>query len=103
MTNRPLPIRALWNALGATAYIAAVAAIFHFRLFGGHGEETIFTQIAALLLVVLSVMMMGTLLLVPPLRLYLDGHKSDGVRLLAFEVMWLGTVTLLAMIVMSLM
>jgi hypothetical protein len=101
MTKQPLLLRALWSALGATAYIALVASVFAFRLFGGGKADSIFTQIAALLMVVFSVLVMGTLLVMPPLRLYLDGQKTEGVRLLLFTGMWVGAFMVIALIVMA--
>ncbi len=101
MTNQSLLLRALWNALGATAYIALIAAIFAFRLFGGDGGSGIIVQMSALLLFVFSALVMGTLLLLTPLRLYLDGRKTEGVRLLLYTVMWVGAITLLALVVMA--
>jgi hypothetical protein len=100
MTIKSLPLRALWSALGATAYIALVATIFACHVFPGP-DRAIFTPIAGLLLLVFSVLVMGTLLLVPPLRLYLDGKKAEGVRLLLLTVMWMGVFMILAMIVLA--
>jgi hypothetical protein len=102
MSNRALLLRALWNALGATAYIVLVAAVFSCRVFNGSGGSGIIMPMAGLLLFVFSALVMGALLLLSPLRLYLDGQKIEGVRLLMFTGMWMGVITLavLASIIM---
>jgi len=100
-TNRSLPLWALWNSLAATAYIALVATVFALHFFGIE-DKKVFAPMVAMLLLVFSVLVMGTLLLLPPLRLYLDGHKTEGVRLLLFTGMWMGVFMIVTTVVMSL-
>ena len=100
-TNRSLPLWALWNSLAATAYIVMVATVFAFRFFGIE-DKKVFAPMVAMLLLVFSVLVMGTVLLLPPLRLYLDGQKTEGVRLLLFTGMWMGIFMILTITVMSL-
>ncbi len=101
MKNQPLFLRALWSALGVTAYIAIVATIFNNgnRLFGR--VEGAFANVAFLLLFIFSALVTGTIVLLPPIRLYLDGQKKEGVQLLLFTAVWLGIITLLAMIILA--
>jgi hypothetical protein len=103
MINRNLALRAFLSVLGATAYIALVAVFFSFadRLIG-KTDGSILPQMSALLLIVFSVLVMGILLLLQPLRLYFDGKKADGVQLLLWTGVWLGIITLVTMFVMAL-
>src|SRR5574341_764781 len=101
MKNQPLSLRALWSALGVTAYVFIVSQIFnyHDRLFGR--VEGPLANVAFLLLFVFSALVTGTIALLPPIRLYLDGQKKEGVQLLLFTAVWLGIMTLLAMIILA--
>jgi hypothetical protein len=93
MTKKALLLRALWSALAATAYVGLIAGIFSCHCFNGHGEPGLLQPLAGLMLFVFSALVMGILLLLTPLRLYLDGQKSDGIRLLLYTGMWFGVIT----------
>ena len=101
MSNQPLPLRALWSALGVTAYITVVAVTLSNaeRMFGNI-EPGVFGPIAFLLMFVFSALVTGSLVLLPPVRLYLDGQKAEGVKLLVLTAMWLGIMTLLALVIL---
>lgn len=103
MNKQPLILRALWGALGATAYIALLATIFSCRYFHGAVEHNFIIQITILLLLVFSVLVMGVLLLLAPLRLYLDGQKQEGVRMLLFTLLWVGVITVLALAIIAML
>ncbi len=103
MKNQPLPLRALWSALGVTAYIVLIGIFFSNanRIFGP--EDNFMSPIVALLLFVFSALITGSIVLLPPIRLYLDGQRTEGIKLLFFTAMWLGILTVLAMIVLALL
>jgi hypothetical protein len=104
MNNQPLLLRALWSALGVTAYIVLVATImFNAEHIFAPMQRTIIGPLAFLMLFVFSALVTGTMVLLPPLRLYLDGQKTDGVRLLVFTAFWLGLITVATMLVLALM
>ena len=104
MTNHPLPLRALWSALGVTAYVTVVVSIlFNADRIFGPIESRLLGPIAGLLLFVFSALVTSTIVLLPPIRLYLDDHKSEGVKLLLFTAMWLGIIlTVLALVMLIL-
>jgi hypothetical protein len=68
------------------------------RMFGPK-QPGMLGPVAFLLLFVFSALVTGTLVLLPPVRLYLDGHKTEGVRLLLYTAGWLGVITILMLIV----
>ena len=85
-----------------TVYVAVVAVIFsHADRVSGPLHPGIFGPLAFLLLFVLSALLTGTIVLLPPARLYLDGHKAEGVRLLLYTAGWLGLITVAALIVVA--
>jgi hypothetical protein len=96
--NQHIVLCALANALGATAYIALVATIFanQSRFFGK--TDGIIQMMALPLLLVLSIIVMGILLVLPSLRLYLDGQKEAGVRLLMTTTGCLGACMIMVMV-----
>ena len=100
MNHLSLPVRALLNALGVGLYVALIATFFANveRIFDGAEPEGITAPLAMLLLFVFSALLTATIVLLPPIRLYLDGQKTEGVKLLLFTAMWLGIITLLAML-----
>ena len=102
MNNQPLPVRALWSALGVTAYVAVVGVIISNgeRIFGPM-HPGIFGPMAFLLTFVFSALLTGTLVLLPPVRLYFDGHQTEGIRLLLYTAGWLGGFTIVALIIVA--
>jgi hypothetical protein len=66
------------------------------RIFGSE-EPGMIGQLTFLILFVFSAVLTATIVLLPPIRLYLDGQKTEGVKLLLFTAMWLGILTLLGM------
>jgi hypothetical protein len=102
MNNHPLPLRALWSALGVTAYVALVAVIISNgeRIFN-HLRPGIIGPLAFLLLFVFSALLTGTLVLLPPARLYFDGRKTEGIRLLLYTAGWLGVMTIVVLIILA--
>jgi hypothetical protein len=103
MSNQPLPLRALWSALGVTAYITVVAVIISNgeRIFG-RVQPGVFGPIAFLLSFIFSALVTSSLVFLRPIRLYLDGQKTEGVKLLFYTAIWLGVLTVLALIILTL-
>lgn len=89
------------NAALASAYIIAIVNLISF--FGNIGEDkpdTVFIPMAMLSLLVLSVATMGLLFFVEPLRMFLDGKRTEAV---SFFLKTLGTfaaITLVLVITM---
>jgi len=74
---------ALLDALGVLVYTSAVAWLMlnGERWFGAE-PDNVLQPIAALLLLVLSVAVVGVLIFGKPALLYLEGKKHEGVKLL---------------------
>jgi hypothetical protein len=91
MTKNPII-----NALAAALYIALVASLMFYgsRAFD-HGEDTVMAPIAMISLLTLSAAMMGYLLLLQPLRLYLDGEKQRAVTLFLHTLASFAVITVL--------
>ena len=103
MSSQPLPLRALWRALGVTAYVVIIALVVtNSQSVIGPINPGILGPIAFLLTFVFSVLVTGSLVLLSPIRLYLDGQKTEGIRLLIYTAGWLGAFTLLTLAVMVL-
>ncbi len=82
------------NSLGTLAYIVLVALFFSNaeRLFGNK-PDNILAPIAMLMLFILSATITGGLVLGRPIYLYLNGFKSEAVRLLIYTVICLLIIT----------
>ncbi|MDD2730627.1 MAG: hypothetical protein PHW33_00685 [Candidatus Portnoybacteria bacterium] len=82
----------LWSflhSLGVSAYITAVATLMNQgnQWFGK--EDKFLTPVAVLMLFVLSAAITGSLVLARPILLYLEGRKSDAVKLFLWTLGWL--------------
>ena len=102
MTQQPLVLRALWSALGVTAYVAVVALLISYadRNFSPV-HQGIAAQMAFLLLFVFSALLTGALVLLPPTRMYLDGHKEEGMQLLFYTGGWLAVITVGLLVILA--
>lgn len=58
-------------------------------------EDTFFTPVAVLMLLVLSAAVMGTLVFGRPILMYLDGKKREAVVFLGYTLGWLTLLTFL--------
>ncbi len=71
------------------------------KLFGE--EDTFFTPVAVLMLLVLSAAVMGTLVFGRPILMYLDGKKREAVMFLGYTLGWLTLLTLLVFLSLAVM
>jgi len=89
MTKSKLLLWSVLNALGTLVYTAAVAWL----MYNGNnlfGQITGFWgPLAILLLFVFSALTVGLLVLGRPIYLYLNGAKSDAIKLLLYTAGWL--------------
>lgn len=69
------------NALAAAGYIVVVAAVMFYGLRSAGDDKGILIPLAVLSLFVLSAAVMGSIFFYQPVRLYLDGEKSQAVNL----------------------
>jgi len=87
--------RSFLNALGTTAYVVVVATFLFnaSRIFAP--KDTAFAPMAALMLLVLSAAVTGSLVLGKPLLMFLNGQKNEAVRLFIYTVCWLALATII--------
>ena len=90
--------RAFLNALGTTVYVTAIA------LFLGHAskifgqKDSPFAPVAALMLLVLSAAVTGSLVVGKPMLMFLNGEKNEAVKLFIYTLCWLALATIIAFI-----
>jgi hypothetical protein len=99
MKNSKIVSWSIINSLAAFVYISGVAwLMFNGEKFFGKADN-FWMPVALLLLFVVSATIVGAIVLGRPILLYLDGKKSDAIRLLAYTV---GCLLILTLIVFSL-
>lgn len=78
------------HALGTVVYVTIVVLIMQNanQLFG-FTDSKLLGPMAFLMLFVLSAAIVGSLVLARPAMLYLNGQKSEGVRLFVYILGWL--------------
>ena len=93
--NQKLLTHSFGHALLVVLYTSGVASI----LFNGQKlfkpKDTVFAPIAALMLFVLSGAIVGALVLGRPVLLYLDGKKSEALKMFGYTVGWLALGTII--------
>ena len=101
----PTTRNAVVNALGAAAYVIAVASFLFYapQIFGEHGPKTVLVPIVMLLLFVFSAAVTGSLVLGRPVLWYLDGKKKEAIELLGWTLTILFVIMLIAAITLFLM
>jgi hypothetical protein len=87
--------RSFLNALSTTAYVTVIATF----LFNANKifapKDTAFAPMAALMLLVLSAAVTGSLVVGKPLLMFLNGQKSEAVKLFIYTVCWLALATII--------
>jgi hypothetical protein len=93
--NQKLLMHSFGHALLVVIYTSGVAWIMFNgqRLFGQ--KDTILTPVAVLLLFVVSATIVGALVLGRPVLLYMDGKKSEALKMFAYTLGWLFLATIL--------
>ena len=84
------------NSLGVLAYISLLVTFMNNaqRIFGKN--DNAMTGVVALMIFILSALITGSLVLGRPIMLYLDGKKSEAVKLLFYTMASLFVLLLLA-------
>ena len=102
MNKKILIKTAFSNSTLVFGYIVAVAWFFQLapKIFGMQ-DAPIWSAAAFLLLFVFSASLTGFLVLGKPILLYLDGAKSDAVKLFLYTVCFLGGALILAFIILA--
>ena len=94
MKNQKILAWAIVNAFGAFLYILGVAWLgFNSKNLFGDIPDTFLNPIAVLMLFVLSALIESSLILGRPIYFYLEGRKSDAVKLLVYTVVVFGILT----------
>ena len=96
MDNKKLIWLSILNSLGVLAYVSLVVAFMNNaqRIFGKN--DNAMTGVVALMIFILSALITGSLVLGRPIMLYLDGKKSEAVKLLFYTMASLFVLLLLA-------
>ena len=93
--------RALINSISTSLYIIAVALFMYFGTLIKIGKtNTIFVPISLLLLFVLSAAVTGFLIFGKPAQLYVDGKKKEALTLLTYTIIFLGVITVSALVLL---
>jgi len=101
MKNSKLILWSVVDSLAAFAYILWVAwLMFNAGTIFGK-MNNFFGPAALLLLFVLSATIVGALVLGRPILLYLDGKKTDSVKLLAYTISCLFIITVIIFLVVA--
>ena len=93
MKNSKLVCYGIIHSIGVFIYVSAVA----FLMFNGKkifGQTDSFLQpVAILLLFVVSAAITGSLVLIRPINLYLNGMKKEAIKLLIYTIVFLFLIT----------
>ena len=90
--------RAILNALGTAVYVMAIG-LFLFNANSIFGKQDKFlTPVVALMLLVLSAAVTGSLLFGQPAMWFVDGRKKQAMQLLGLTLVSFAVLTLLAMV-----
>jgi hypothetical protein len=102
MTNKKLALYGFFNAFGTVIYVSLVATIMsNGSSWFGQVDNKFLTPIAVLMLFVLSASIVGTLVLGRPALMFLDGKKTEGVKLFLYTLGWLFAFTIIAFIILA--
>jgi len=99
MTTSSLVRRAAASALGVYVYIALLTIIGKLTMFGAQPPWWLGASLFILLFVV-SACVTGTLVLLKPVLLYVNGAKRDAVRLFAATVIAMAVIALVVGVVL---
>lgn len=100
MPNKKLVLYGFLHALATIVYIALVVLIMsNANHWFGPGNNLI--GIAILSLFVLSATIVGALILGRPILWYLDGKKSEGIKLFFYTLSWLLVFTIIVFVILA--
>lgn len=95
---KSLPLQAFVNAVAGVLYVILVAWFMFYIMQYVPKEDTFLAPASFLLLFVLSASIEGSLILGQPIMLYLDGKKTEGLKLLTMTIGWLFVFTILILL-----
>lgn len=97
MNNKKLFFFSALHSLGVLAYVSLVVTFMNNaqKIFGNDNPPL--TGVVVLLVFILSALITGSLVLGKPIMLYLDGKKTEAVRMLVYTGVNLFILLLLAM------
>lgn len=94
--SQKLLLHSLGHAVLTALYVSGVAwFLFNAEKFF-QPKDTVFAPITALMLFVVSATIVGTLVLGRPILLYMEGRKSESLKMLGLTVGWLLVLTVAA-------
>lgn len=99
MNTTSLVKRAALSAVGVYAYIALLAVLVQHSLFGASPPWWLGASLG-LTIFVISASVTGSLVLLKPLTLYLDGNKRDALRLFVYTIAALACIAVLVALVL---
>jgi len=103
MNNSKLALQAVSNSLATFAYISVVAWVMinGERFFGSGPDDDIRGPLLFLTLFVFSAMVTGTLLLGRPIYYFLNGKKQEAVKLVAYTILSMFVLVVLAFVLLA--
>lgn len=103
MNNKKLVWLSVLNSFGVLAYVSLLVAFMSNsqRIFGK--DDNAMIGVVMLLIFIFSALVTGSLVLGRPILLYLDGKKSEALKLLFYTMAGLFAALLLAIFVMLLL
>jgi hypothetical protein len=87
--SKKLLAHSLGHALLVVLYTSGIASILFNSKTLFKQQDTVFAPIAMLMLFVLSATIVGALVLGRPILLYLDGEKSEALKMFGYTLSWL--------------
>jgi len=102
MSTNKLPLWSLAHALGVAVYVTLVALVMQngAKIFGQ--MNNLLGPVTILMLFVVSATVTGALVLGKPVLLYLDGQKSEAVKMFGYTVGWLVVLVLASLLIQGL-
>ena len=94
MNKSKIVLHSLGHTVLAILYVTLIASGLRNSqsLFG---KDTVFAPIAFLMLFVLSAAIMGTLVLGRPVLLYVEGKKTEALKMFGYTVLWFAAATVI--------
>ncbi|HTE48344.1 MAG TPA: hypothetical protein VK675_00355 [Candidatus Paceibacterota bacterium] len=100
MTRNNIITRALLDALGVAAYVVAFAfCVGNFEKIFGPQQDGWINIALVLILFIVSACVTGSLVLLKPILLYVEGQKKEAVQMFVYTVLFLFLIILASIIV----
>ena len=98
---KPIIKQSFILSISAAIYIGLVALFMNYAERILAGPDTILTGVAFLFLFTLSALVVGGLLIGKPIMLYIDGKKTESVKMLAANAGWMLIYFIIAIIILA--